>query len=324
MHYLINVIIISLLINTKTFNTAYSQEFPTHNIRLIVPFATGGSTDIFARLVGQNLSDAFKQPVIIDNKTGAGGNLAATLASKAIPDGYTIFFAGSPFIINANLYGSLLPYNPIKDFAPITLIAKAPQVITTHPSLPVKNINELINLSKLNPGKISYGTGGVGTSNHLVGELLKAAAAIDIIHVPFKGGVGPAIAVMSGEIELIVSGPPTVLPFIKTGRLKAIAVTSNNRSSILPNVKTMIESGYKNFEINTWYCIVAPSGTSKDIIEKIRFTLIKAMEVPLVQRRLMDEGAISAYSTPEELGKFLLSELEIWGKAVKLSGAKIE
>jgi tripartite-type tricarboxylate transporter receptor subunit TctC len=301
-----------------------AQEFPARTIRMIVPFAPGGSTDVFARIVGQQIGDKLGQQVVIDNRAGAGGNIGAALAAKSAPDGYTVFFAGSPFVINAGLYGAKLPYNPTQDFSPISLIAKAPQVLTVHPSMPAHNVKQLVALSKAHPRKLSYGSGGTGTSNHLVGELFKTAAGIDIVHVPFKGGSAPAIAVLSGEIEMMISGPPTVMPNVKAGRLRAIAVSSAWRSPALPGVATMIESGLPGFDVTTWYCLVAPGGTPGPIIEKIRTALVQGMDAPQVRQKLADEGAIPEYTTPDGLAAFIRSELVIWDKAVKLSGAKID
>jgi tripartite-type tricarboxylate transporter receptor subunit TctC len=316
---------ISLITLLVPLCVAYGQQYPDRPIRLIVPFAPGGTTDILARILGQKLSENLGQQVVIDSRGGAGGNLGTALAAKASPNGYTLLLGvNSPFAINVSLYGSKLPFNPAQDFAPISLITKVPQVISAHPSVPARNLKELIALAKAHPDKLTYGTGGAGTTNHLVGELFNTAARIHITHVPYKGSGLASVAVFSGEVDMLISAPPTVINFVKAGRLRAVAVSSATRSPALPDVPTMMESGLPGFEATAWYCIVAPAGTPRAIIDKVRGALVKAMETPQVRQRLLDEGATPESSTPEELGEFIRAEIEKWAKAVRLSGARID
>jgi tripartite-type tricarboxylate transporter receptor subunit TctC len=304
--------------------TVNAQEFPARAIRMIVPVAAGGSADTIARIVARQMSEKLGQQVVIDNRAGAASNLGTGLAAKAQPDGYTVLFAGTVFAINVSLYKAALPYNALQDFAPVSLIAKTPQVITAHPSVPAKNLKELIALAKAHPGKLTYGTGGSGTPNHLVAELIKTEAKIDILHVPFKGGSGPVIALLAGQIDLFLSAPTSVLSYVKDKRLRALAVSTAQRSLILPETPTIAESGLPGFDVATWYCLLAPAGTPPAIVEKLRAVLVEAIASPNVQQRLRDEGANPESSAPAELGRFIRAEIDQWGKAVQVSGAKVD
>jgi len=308
-----------------TLSSAFAQQYPDRAVRLIVPFAPGGTTDILARILGQKLGENLGQQVVIDSRGGAAGNLGTALAAKAPPDGYTLLLGVvSPLAINVSLYGTKLPYSPTQDFAPISLITKVPQVISVHPLVPARDLQGIIALAKARPGKLTYGTAGSGTSNHLVGELFGIAAGVRITHVPYKGAGPASIAVFSGEVDMMISAPPAVINFLKTGRLRAVAVTSATRSAALPDVPTMMESGLPGFEATAWYCMVAPAGTPRSIIDRIQAALVKAMETPQVRQRLLDEGATPESSSPEELGEFIRTEIEKWTKAVRLSGAKVD
>lgn len=304
---------------------SFGQQYPTKPIRFISPFAPGGTADILARLVGQKLGEQLGQSVVVDNRGGAGGNIGTALGAKAPPDGYTIILGVvSPLAINVSLYGSRLPYDPIKDFEPISLITKVPQVLALHSSVPARNIRELIALAKSHPNKLTFGSAGSGTSGHLSGELLKTAAGIRIVHVPYKSAGAAMIAILSGEVDMMISAPPPMLPYLKSGRLRAIAVSSAERSPLLPAVPTMIESGLSGFDATAWYCLVAPAGTASPIVDKLRGALIKAMETPQLRERMFAEGAAPESSTPEELRDFIRSEIVKWQTAVKVSGAKID
>ena len=299
------------------------QDYPTRAIRMILPQGPGGSTDIVARVIGQQLSEKLGQQVVIDNRGGAAGNIAAGLVAKAAPDGYTVLQAGAPFVINASLYKTI-PYDPVRDFVPVSLIAKAPQVLTVNPSLPAQNLKQLIALAKLRPGNLTYASAGSGTSNHLVGELFKNAAQIDMVHVPYKGGGQQLIALLGGEADMIITSPLTVFNHVKDRRLRALAVSTAKRSPALPDTPTMIESGFPGFDVSTFYCVVAPAGTPAPVIEKLRSALVEAIKNPNVQKRLQDEGAIPESSTSQELGTFIRSQIVTWERAVKISGAKAD
>ena len=302
----------------------HAQNYPERAVRLIVPFAPGGTTDVLARILGQRLGENLGQQVLIDSRAGAAGNLGTAIAAKAAPDGYTLLLGVvSPLAINVSLYGSKLPYSPVRDFAPISMITKVPQVIALHPSVPARSVSQLIALAKKHPGKLTFGSAGAGTSNHLVGELLNTVAGIRMVHVPYKGAGPASIAVFSGEIDMMISGPPAVMNFFKQGRLYPLAVTSSTRSPALPSVPTMIESGLPGFEATAWYCLMAPAGTPRPIIDVVHAALVKALDTPQIKQRLLDEGAAPDSSTPEELGAFIKSEIVKWDKAVKLAGAQV-
>jgi tripartite-type tricarboxylate transporter receptor subunit TctC len=303
---------------------AYGQEYPARAIRMIVPVGAGGSADTIARILGRQWGEKLGQQVVIDNRAGGASNLGIGLAAKAAPDGYTVLFAGTVFAINVSLYKSALPYNATQDFVPVSLIAKTPQVITAHPSVPARNLRELIALARAHPGKLTYGTGGSGTPNHLVAELLKTEARIDLLHVPFKGGAAPVIALLAGQIDLFLSAPTSVISYVKDRRLRALAVSTAKRSAVLPDTPTMNESGLPGFDVATWYCLLAPAGTPAPIVEKLRTTLIQAMQAPEVSQRLRDEGADLESSTSSELAAYIRAEIVKWEKAVKVSGAKID
>jgi tripartite-type tricarboxylate transporter receptor subunit TctC len=304
--------------------TANAQEFPARSIRMIVPIGAGGSADTIARILARQMSEKLGQPIVIDNRAGGASNLGTSLAAKSPADGYTVLFASTTFAINVSLYKAALPYNATQDFAPISLIAKTTQVVTAHPSVPARNLRELIALAKAHPGKLTYGTGGSGTPNHLVAELIKTEAKIDILHVPFKGGSAPVVALLAGQIDLFLSAPTSVLVYIKDQRLRALAVSTAKRSTVLPDTPTISESGLPGFDVATWYCLLAPAGTPPAVIEKIRSALVQSIASPDVQQRLQDEGASLETSTPSQLASFLRSEIDQWGKAVKVSGAKID
>ena len=305
--------------------TAPAQQYPERPIRLIVPFAPGGTTDILARILGQKLGENLGQQIVVDSRGGAAGNLGTGLAAKAPPDGYTLLLGViSPLAINVSLYGATLPYQPLRDFAPISLITRVPQVIALHPSVPVRSVKQLIALAKANPGKLTFGSAGVGASNHLVGELLNVVAGIRMVHVPYKGAGPAAVAVFSGEVDLMISGPPAVMQFVRTNRLRALAVTSPTRSPALPDVPTMIESGLPGFEATAWYALLAPAATPRPIVDRVHGALTRALDSPQIRQRLLAEGATPESSTPEELATFMRVEIEKWAKVVKLANVKVE
>jgi tripartite-type tricarboxylate transporter receptor subunit TctC len=294
-------------------------------IRFIIPYAPGGSTDLLGRTMAQKLSEALGMSVVPDNRAGAGGNVGAEIAAKSLPDGYTIVIAPvSPMAINVSLYAGKMKFNPLTDFEPITLVAKVPLLLVTHPSVPAKNLRELTALARAKPGKLTYGSAGSGSSNHMIGELYKAAAGIDMVHIPYKGGAPALVALMSGDVDMVVAQVPSGAVLIKAGRVRGIAVSGDKRSPALPDVPTMIESGLPGFDATSWYCVVAPAGTPKPVIARLHAELVKALNSPDVRKRLIDEGADVQTTTPEELMAFVRSEIPKWEKAVKLSGAKVD
>ncbi len=302
-----------------------AQNFPERPIRFVAPYAPGGTTDLLTRAVAQKLTDALGVAVVVDNRPGAGGNIGAEIVAKSPPDGYTILMAPvSPMAINVSLYGAKLPFNPVKDFTPLTLVAKVPLVLIVHPSIPVRNVKDLVALAKTNPGKLTYGSAGNGSSNHLIGEMLKSAARIDMLHVPYKGG-GPAlVALLSGQLDLFIGQVPSTAPMVKAGRIRAVAISGAKRSPALPEVPTISESGLPGFEATSWYCIVAPAGMPKPIVARLHAELVKALNSADIRDRLIGEGANVETSTPDELMAFVRAEIPKWAKAVKDSGAKLD
>ena len=296
--------------------------FPARPIRLIVPFAAGGAIDIMARPIAARLHELLGQPVVLDNRGGAGGSIGAELVAKSPPDGYSLLFGStSSLVINAAFFKKIA-YDPVKDFTPVSLAAEQPLVIVAHPSLPVHNVKELVALAKRNPGKLSYGSAGLGTSNQLTGALLAHAAGIDIVHVPYKGG-GPALqALLSGDIELQVSQPNTMMSFIKSGRVRAIATTGVKRSAAFPSVGTLVEAGYKDMGIVGWYCIVGPAGVPRPIVERLNAEIRRAVASDGVRKAMLAEGTEPTTSSPEELAALIKSELPRWAAAVKLAGVQ--
>ena len=304
---------------------AAAQQYPAKPVRLIVPFAPGGTTDILARTLGQALGENLGAQVIIDSRAGAAGNVGTDVAAKAPPDGYTLLLGVvSPLAINVTLYGEKLPYNPERDFAPISMITKVPQVISMHPNVPAKTLKQLIALAKAQPNRLNYGTAGSGTSNHLVGELIKSSAGVHMQHVPYKGAGPAAIAVLSGEVDMMISAPPAVMNHFRTGRLRPLVVSSLKRSPALPEVPTIAESGIPGFDATAWYCLMAPAGTPAAIVQRVNAALTKALAAPSVRERLLAEGAAPESSTPDELRVFIRDEIAKWAKAVKLAGAKLD
>ncbi len=302
-----------------------AQRYPEKSIRFIAPYAPGGSTDMLTRALASKLTEALGQTVVADNRPGAGGNIGADIAAKSPADGYTILLAPvSPMAINVSLYGSKLPFNPERDFAPITLVAKVPLVIVVNLGVPAKTLQDFIALARARPGKMTYGSSGNGSSNHLTGAMLMSAAKLDMVHVPYKGGGPGMIALLGGEIDMMVAQIPSSKQLHVAGKVRALAISGAKRSPALPDVPTMIESGLPGFDATSWYCVVAPAGTPKPIIDKLNAEIVKALNTPEMRQRLADEGAEIDPSTPAELARFVHAEIAKWAKAVKDSGARID
>ena len=303
---------------------AAEGDYPLKPIRVIVPFATGGSTDILIRTVGQRMGESLGQSLLIDNRGGAGGALGAEMAAKAQPDGYTIMATTSGVVVvNPSLYKKL-SYDPIRDFAPISIIASLPNMLVVPPSMPVKDVRGLIALAKARPGQLTYASGGNGTSNHLAGALLSYLAGVDITHVPYKGG-GPAVlAVMTGEVAMLFATMPSAMQQVRGGRLKALAVTGRARSSAIPELPTMIEAGVKDFVVSIWIGIVAPRGVPSNVVERLTREVAKALQVPDVAARLRDEGYEPVASTPENMAAEIKTETATWAKVIKAAGIRAD
>ena len=317
-------IAILLLGGTAAVAHGQSGAYPARAIRLLVPFAAGGAIDLMARPIARKLHEILGQPVIVDNRAGAGGSIAAETVARSVPDGYTLFLGStSPLAINP-AYFEKVGYDTLKDFTPLSLIAQQPLIIVAHPSLPVRTPKDLVALAKKNPGKLSYGSAGPGTSNHLVGALLAKVAGIDIVHVPYKGGAPALTALLGGEIELQVSQPNTMMPHVKSNRVRAIATTGAKRSSLLPDVWTLSEAGYKELEIVGWYCIVGPAGLPRAVVEKLESAIPRAVNSPEFANPMKAEGTDPMSSTAEELRKLISADVQRWARIVAAAGVKQE
>jgi tripartite-type tricarboxylate transporter receptor subunit TctC len=300
-----------------------AAQYPVRPIRMILPASPGGPVDVIARTVGAGLADALGQPVVADNRAGAGGIIGAEIVARATPDGYTLMIAHSgPLAIEAAMH-SKLSYDPLKDFAPVSLVAASPYALIVNPATPAKSVKELVALARSRPGKLHYASGGIGTGIHMAGELLNLAAGVTIVHVPYKGAGPSMTALMNGEVELMFNGVSSALPHVKAGRLRALAISSAQRSPLLPDLPTVAESGL-TYETSGWYGLVAPARTPKPIIAKLQSRLQQALNTPEMKERLASQGVEGIASTPERLAQHLREELEKWTAVVKAAGLKAD
>ena len=304
---------------------SHAQKYPERPIRLIVQSPAGGTADLIARIIALKLGDSLGQSVVTDNRAGAAGTISAEITAKAAPDGYTLLVASvSLMAINVTLRAGKITYDPRKDFTHITLTGKVPLALAVQQSFPAKTLKELIALAKARPGKINYGSAGVGSSNHIVGELLKTQAGIDMSHIPFKGGAPAMAALLASQIELYIATVPTIMPMVHAGRIRAIAVSSARRSPALPDVPTMAESGLPGFDATSWFCIVGPAGIPRPIVAVLNKEIVKVLDGPDARERLTAAGVNVEGTTPEGLSAFVRAEIEKMGKAVRSSGARVD
>jgi tripartite-type tricarboxylate transporter receptor subunit TctC len=302
---------------------AQTDSYPSKPIRIVVAFTAGGTTDIIARLVGKKMTDAWGQPVVIENRPGAGGNLGSNIVAKAPPDGYTLLIGSvGPLAVNATLYPNM-PYDNLKDFAPICLVAEVPNMLVVHPSVPVHSVQDLVNLARAKPGTLNYGSTGNGTTGHLSGELLNDQAKIDLVHIPYRGATA-VTDLLGGQIQLMFATIPSVIQHVRAGSLRAIAVTSRRRSPALPEIPTVAESGYPGFEASSWYGFVAPAGTPDPIIRKLHALIAGIVNIPEINEQLSSQGADPVGNTPEEFAQYMRRETDKWAKVVKASGIRID
>lgn len=302
-------------------SAATTSAYPNRPIRLIVPYAPGGGADTLARGIGQKLSEMLGYAVVIDNRGGGGTILGSDLAAKARPDGHTIILVASTHAVVSSLHKNL-PYDPIRDFAPVVRVASAPNILALHPSLPAASVKELVGLAKSRPGQLVYASSGNGGGSHLAMEFLKSMARIDLIHVPYKG-TGPAVIdLLSGQAQLMFGGMIGTLTHVKSGRLKALAVSSAKRSPVVPDLPTIAESGFPGYEAATWYGVLAPAGTPVAIVRKLNTEIIATLDQPDLKQRMGGQGADPAPSTPEEFAAYIKTEVAKWAKVVKESGAR--
>ena len=303
---------------------AHAQTYPAKPLRLVAPFPPGGTTDVLSRIVAQKLGDSLGRQVVVDNRPGAGGNLGHEVAAKATPDGYTIVMSSNAALVaNPHLY-KRLGFDPLNDFAPISVVAKAGQVLAVHPSVPVRNVKELVALAKTRPGKLNFGSGGRGTPAHVAGEIFKSATGVNIVHVPYKGGVLAVMDVVAGQIDLVFADMAPAVPQIKSGKLKALAVTSEERSPVLPDVPTMVQAGIKGSSPQTWWALLAPKGTPAAVISRINGDIAQIMKQPDVQERYSALGIVPAHSTPEQITEMIKTESPAMGKVLQAAGVQPE
>jgi tripartite-type tricarboxylate transporter receptor subunit TctC len=315
---------LALIAGVSLHARAQNPTWPSKPIKWVVPFAPGGTTDILARTIGEKLSTALGQPVVVDNRPGAGGGVGAEFTARAAPDGYTIMGGTiSTHAINASLY-SKLPYDPVKDFAPITLIARVPNLLVVNPSIPAASVPELIALLKANPAKYTFASSGNGTSQHLSGELFKTMAGVDMQHVPYKGSPPALQDVVAGQVSMTFDNITTALPLAKGGKLRALAVTTARRSSVAPDIPTLAESGLPGFEVGSWQGVFAPAGTPPDIVKRLNTEIVKILNTPETRDKLTALGAEPVGNSPEEFAAMVKAEVVRWADVVKKSGAKVD
>jgi tripartite-type tricarboxylate transporter receptor subunit TctC len=302
---------------------ASAQDYPSRPLRFILPFPPGGGTDILGRIIAERLAANLGQPVVTENRGGAGGNVGAEAAAHSAPDGYTIVLVAPSLAISPTLY-SKLNYDPVKDFVPISLVATVPNVMVTHPSVQAQTLQEFIALARSKPGGMNFGSGGSGTSNHLAGELFNIVTGTKLVHIPYKGVNLAMQGVLGEQVHLVFIGVPPALPHIKAGRLRALALVAPQRSPALPEVPTVAEAGLKDFEVTTWYGIMAPAGTPRPIVTRLNSELVKIMHAPDTTERLATMATDPLTSTPEEFGAYLKQEIAKWGDVVRKANLKAD
>jgi len=301
---------------------AWGQAYPARPIRWVAPFPPGGTTDIVARIVAERLTETLGQQVSLDNRPGAGGNIAAEIVVKAPADGYTVLTGFPGLAINPSLYAKM-NYDPLKDLAPVILISSAPLLMVAHPALPARTVKELIALAKRRPGELSFPSAGNGSSSHLGGELFKSVAGIDIQHVPYKGSMQGMVDLISGRMQLMINPLPEMIPFVESGKLRGIAVAGLKRSAVMPDLPTIAET-LPGFEVTTWNGLMAPAATPKEIVARLNAEVVKLLKAPATMKRMTELGLDTIASTPEQFADHLRRETDKWAKVVKASGARIE
>lgn len=321
---LLGALMVALNFSNVSLAQTASATYPNKAIRLVVPFTPGGSTDILGRAIAQELSQAWGQPVVVENIAGAGGSIGADKVAKAPADGYTLLMGHiGTLAVNPSLYPKL-PYNPVKDFAPVAWVARVPNVLVVNAQLPVKNLQELVALAKSKPGQLSYGSGGNGSAANLATEYLKMQSNISLLHIPYRGTAPAVNDLMGGQIQVLFTGAPAVMSHVKNGTLRALAVSSPKRLAALPDLPTVAESGYKNFEADQWYGVVAPAGTPRDIVTKLNQQINLALNGAELKKRLNTEGAVAMPETPEVFGNLIVQEIERWRPVITSGRVKVD
>jgi len=304
---------------------ASAQSYPTKPIRLVVPYPAGGPLDIMARAIGQKLTEAWKQPVVVDNRAGAGGNIGADFVAKSAPDGYTLLMgAVATHAINPSLY-SKIPYDPVKDFAPVALVAQVPNILVVNPAVPAKTVRELIDLARAKPGYLNFGSGSTGSTGHLAGELFNTMAGVKMVHIPYKGAAPATADLLGGQVQLMFDNLASALPNVKAGKLRALAVTTLTRSPAMPDLPTIAESGLPGFDLTTWFGLLVPAGTPPEIVARLNAEIVRALDAKDMRERLEKMGAEPlSNNTPEHFAAFIRTEAAKYAKVVKDSGARVD
>lgn len=302
---------------------AAAQAYPDRPIRLVVPYAPGGGTDLTSRLIAQRLTERFRQQVVVDNRAGGASNIGAEIVARSTPDGYTLMMAGISFSINTSIFFKL-GYDPIRDFDPVSLVATVPLIAVVHPSVPAASIKELIALAKAKPGTLNYASGGTGTANHIAGELFKYMTGTNIVHVPYKGG-GPALAdVVGGHAQVLFNTMTSTVGFMNSGKLRALAVTGKQRSPGVPNLPTVAEAGVPGYDVGAWFGIVVPKGTPRPIVMKLNDEIVRITRTQEAREQFTAQGAEAVGSTPEDFARHLRIEIDKWAKVAKAAGMRAD
>jgi tripartite-type tricarboxylate transporter receptor subunit TctC len=315
--------VVALVLVLCSAAASHAQEYPVKPIRLIVPYAPGGNGDIQARIFGQKLGEAFGQQVIVDNRAGANGVIGTELVAKSPPDGYTLAFVASGHAINPGIYAKL-PFNPLRDFAAVARVSAAPNMVVVTNTLPAKTVKQLVALARARPGQMSFASAGNGSPGHLSGALLNTLAGINIVHIPYKATAQALTDLISGQVQLMYPTLTSAMPHVKSGKVRALAVTTRNRSPLAPDLPTVIESGIADYETTQWNGVIAPAGTPAAVVARLNGALVKSAQAPDVRERLAALGVDPFPSTPEEFQRFIAAEIEKWGRIIKASGARVE
>jgi tripartite-type tricarboxylate transporter receptor subunit TctC len=313
-------VVLSSFVLVAPFGVAAAADpYPSKIVRMIVPYSAGGTGDNIGRAVGAKMSETLGQNIIIDNKPGAGGNIGAEATVRSPPDGYTIVMAATSLASNPSLQRKM-PYDPVKDLIAIAECCEVPMVLVVHPSLPIKTIKEFIAYAKAHPGKLNFASSGIGTTSHLAGELFKVLTGVDITHVPYKADAQALPDLLAGQVNTMFMFQTSALPHVKTGKLRAVAVSTTKRSAMFPDLPTIAEGGVKDYEISGWFGLFAPAGTPKEIVNKLADAAIKAVESPALKERLQEQGAVPSTKGPEQFAAFFKGEVQKWAKVVKAGG----
>ena len=313
--------IAALMIGISSSGALAQGSYPVKPIRIVIGTPAGGGSDLMARTLGQQFTQAWGQQTIVEPRPGASGNIAAELVAKAAPDGYTLYVPYGTHTVNPSIYAKV-GYDPIRDFAPISLVSSAPNILIVHPSLPVKSVKDLVALGKAKPGALSFGSGGNGSTAHLSGELFRMLANVNMVHVPFKGAPGSVLAVMSGEVQLAFPNLPPALPQVRAGKLRALAVTTSKRFGAVPQIPTVAEAGVPGYEARAWFGVLAPGGTPRPIVTRLNTEIVKIVRSAEMRERLLADGTEAIGSTPEEFTAVMKTDIAKWAKVIKASGAK--